>query len=394
MAKILEPDYVADLFRLNLIQLQDKYKKKCDPSKPRIKNLESLKQLRRKYIKDDMEQSPEKRLTGTWESLIKNAEGEAEIHTLHKYAYEMDPTQYPQAVPAIITPTKRSAPKRDYKSIFVFSDTQIDYRRIGDELIPIHDERAMRVARLICADIQPEVIVNCGDTMDMTAYSRFKPDSDHFHATIGPSFQRTHDMYAEYRSDNPKAKIVEVDSNHNVRPRNWMLQNMPQMYNVKQAGAEEEDYPVMSYAFLANLKHVGVEWISGYGSAEYQYAPDLIFRHGTVAVSNGSTAAKVSKLEPEVNVVQGHAHRTETHYRTNRAGKYLASVVVGALCKTTGEVPSYHSAVNDRNQPVHHQEDWSQSVLVINDYGEGNYEFRNVLIHDGVAFYDGKRYEA
>lgn len=381
--------FVKDLFQLTLSELQAKH------GKP--KDAHSLKELKRYYRKKhDMEGAPnEGRLSKTWEvSAFDRVSNEWTTKLNHGYVHnEADSVIYDQAVPARITPSRRRAPVRDFKSIFVFSDTQIDYRRIEDELVPIHDERAMRVARLLCRDIQPEVIVNCGDTMDMAAYSRFKPDSDHFHATIGPSFQRTHDMYAEYRSDNPKARIVEVDSNHNVRPRNWMLQNMPQMYNVKQAGSTEEDYPVMSYAYLANLKHVGVEWISGYGSAEFHYSDDLLFRHGTIAVSNGSTAAKVSKLEPEFNVVQGHAHRSETHYRTMRSGKYLASIVVGALCKNTGEVPSYHSAVDDRNQPVHYQEDWQQSCLEIQDYGEGNYLFNHIPIRDGVAFYNGKRYE-
>ncbi len=329
-----------------------------------------------------------------WDGFIKNKNGEIEYAKLASVSFvpKQDDRRFPQAVAAHITPSRKRPPKRDYKSIFVFSDTQIDYRRIGDELIPIHDERAMAVARLICADIRPNTIVNCGDTTDLSAFSRFKADSDHFHATIGPAFQRTNNMYAEYRADNPQARIVEADSNHNVRLRNWMLKYMPQMYNVKQAGASEEDYPVMSYPYLANLNSVGVDWVGGYGAAEFKYADDLIFRHGTKAVSRGSTAAQVS--DPEVNIVQGHAHRTEIFYRTARDGTPLASVVVGALCKTTGEVPSYYSAVDDRNQVVRYQENWTQSVLEIEDYGGGNYVFHPIPIRNGVARYKGKVYEA
>jgi hypothetical protein len=150
----------------------------------------------------------------------------------------------------------------------------------------------------------------------------------------------------------------------------------------------------MSYPFLTNLQHLGVEWISGYGAAEFRYADDLVFLHGKLATSNGSTASKLSQQNPEVNIVQGHAHRMELHHRTTRAGKYLAAVVVGAACRITGEVPSYHSAVDDLNRPVNHTENWQQGVLVIRDYGEGHYQFDHIPIQHGRAFYNGKEYTA
>lgn len=332
-----------------------------------------------------------KKLVSTWESLTKNADGEAEVHTLHKYLYE--PTEaFPPATPARITPSKRRAVNRNYKTIFVFGDAQIDFRRIGDELVPIHDIRAMKLARYICQHLRPDVIVNLGDTIDLAALSRFKPDSDHFHRTIGPSFQAVHDFYAELRSDNPLARIVEVDSNHNTRLKDNLLKNMPALYGVNQAGTE--GWPVVSYPFLANLDHVGVEWISGYGAAEFQYADDLAFIHGTMATSNGSTAAKLSKANPDRNIVQGHAHRAETHHRTTRHGKQFGAYVVGALCRTSGEVPSYHSAIDDMGQIVKYQEDWQQGCMVIRDYGEGNYEFQHVLFNDGKAYFEGNLYEA
>lgn len=350
---------------------------------------------RKKLMAGEISMPEEPKLVKSWEAAAFNHEtGEWDTTTLHSYDHtnELVPDDY-QAVAANIKPSTRKAPNRDYTSIFVFSDAQVGYRNINNEHIPIHDERAMRVARLLCRDIQPDVIVNCGDTADNAEFSRFKPDSPHFTGTMRHTMQRIHDYYAELRADNPTARIIEVDSNHNVRPRNWMLQNMPQLYDVTPAGTEEE-YPVWSYPFLANLKAVGVEWIGGYGSAEFQYSDDLLFRHGTDAVSNGSTAAKVSKKEPEFNVVQGHAHRAETYHRTTRSGKYLASVVVGALCHTTGEVPSYHSAVDDRNQVVKHQEDWVNSVMEIQDYGGGNYLFHHIYIRDGRSFYNGKEYTA
>lgn len=329
---------------------------------------------------------------------IKNKDGEIEytVPLPHARTGKANLDDFTPAQPARITPTRRKPEVRDHRIIACVSDAQIDYRHLPDgRLEPIHDERALRVATLICKDLRPDEIVALGDMVDLAALSRFSPDSDHFHRTIGPSFQRVHDFYAQLRADSPWAKITEVDSNHNTRLKSFVLKYAPSLYGIKRAGNDEE-YPVLSYPYLANLDKVGVDWVSGYGAAEYVYGleyntPPIIFKHGNSAVSNGSTSAKESKENPEVNVVRGHSHRIETHYRTTRAGHYLASVVCGVLCRTTGEVPSYHSSVDDKGFPVKYQEDWQSGLLVIHDY-EGRYQFDHVPIRDGRAFYDGKEY--
>jgi hypothetical protein len=176
-----------------------------------------------------------------------------------------------------------------------------------------------------------------------------------------------------------------------------MLKNAPTLYGFRRPG-DEDEYPMFTYPYMANLGAVDVDWVSGYGSAEYVYGleydtPPIIFKHGNSAVNGGSTAAKESRENPETNVVRGHSHRVETAYRTTRAGNYLASVVVGAACRITGEVPSYHSAVDDNGNVVKFQENWQQGVMVIYDY-DGEYQYDTILIRDGKANYNGKTYEA
>ena len=331
---------------------------------------------------------------------IKNSEGEIE-YTLplpHARTGRRNPEGmgFEPASPAKITPDRRKPADRPYKLLFAFSDAQIDYRRTDEGLEPIHDERALKAARLLCRDLQPDMIVNLGDTVDLAVLSRFKPDSDHFQRTLGPAFQRVHDMYAGLRADNPNARIVEVDSNHNTRLKNFFLKQAPEFYMFKRPGDEEDAWPTFSYPGLANLKSLGVEWISGYGGAELVYGeeydkPPIVFKHGTSMVSSGSTANKESKDNPETHVVRGHGHRAEMHTRTTRAGNYLSAIMVGTLCSIEGDVPSYHSAVDDRNRVVPNQENWQNGVLVIRDYG-GDYQFDTVFIRKGVAHYNGKEY--
>jgi len=300
-----------------------------------------------------------------------------------------------QADPVNITPSKRKPINRDHKLIVAFSDSQIDYREIDGKLNPIHDERALEVVRLMCQALRPDTIVNLGDTIDLSALSRFDKDSTHFDHSMQPAFNRVHRLYAELRADNPLARIVEVDSNHNTRLKKFMLKNASALYGLKQAGAEH-DYPVMSYPYLANLGAVGVEWVSGYGGAELVYgeeynAPPIIFKHGMytgVSVTN-----KEAIHNPETHVVRGHTHRPEVAHRTMRNGTYLTYMVVGVTCSITGDVPSVYSSVDDRNQVVRTQEKWQQSLAVIHDYQDGTYQFDNVMIHSGIAKYNGKVYD-
>jgi len=132
--------------------------------------------------------------------------------------------------------------------------------------------------------------------------------------------------------------------------------------------------------------------VGGYGAAQFEYAPDLVFKHGDKIRSNGSTADLQSKENPYNNIVVGHGHKAQTHTRTTPDGRYLTAVQVATLCKTTGEVPGYGTAVDDWGNPVHKQMDWQNGLLVIEDYGDGNYNFFHVLIRDGKAYYQGKEY--
>lgn len=345
-----------------------------------------------------------------YQTSMKDADGE--WNTIDQYAMQVKPKtqktdediEYLRAVPAKITPSRRKAIKRDNKKIFVFSDLQAGFRRIlnyetgQEDMVSTHDERAMRVARLLCRDIAPDLIVNTSDSIDAAELGKYDKDSDHFYRTLTPAFQAVHDFYAELRSDNPRARIVEVASNHNERIAKYVLKNIPDMYGLQRA-SDNSKYPVLTYPYLANLEHVGVEWIAGYPSAEFIYGeeygrPPIVFRHGTENSSNGTTASKIMKNHPETHNVHGHDHTSQEAWHTPRNGRPLGSFVVGALCKTTGVVPSYHSSVDDHGQMVHHQENWAQSVMEITDYMNGDYDFKSIMIVDGVAYRDGKRYEA
>lgn len=291
---------------------------------------------------------------------------------------------------AIIRPNRIRAPKRDHKVLFVFSDAQIGYRRIDGELVPIHDENAIRAALQLAKDLNPDFVVDCADTTDFAELSRHPIDSDHFQGTLQPSLQRTHDLFAEFTANTPNAeKRVTVASNHVKRLTDYALKNSPAMYNLKGVG---DKYPALSYPGLLKLDSIGWEYIDGYPGAEYEYKDDLVFTHGTYAVSGGSTANKYVKVNQDRNIVAGHKHSIETQYHTDRRGRIFGAFIVGALCRIDGIVPSYWSSIGE-NKPVTRYENWQNGAMVIRDYGDGNYQFDQIPIRNGVINYNGKTYD-
>lgn len=345
------------------------------------------------------------RLVSTWPTPAFDREkGEWTAYINHKYEYPANPEDgaeiFEAATPAKISPTKRKRAERLGRSILVFGDSQIGYHRLYDEdgqdyLLPTHSEEALNVIAQLNAQLRPDEIVNLSDMVDLGELGRFDPKSDSFHRTLGPAFQRAHDFYAQLRADNPDAKITEVDSNHNARTQKAMMKRYPEWYGFTLPG---EDYPMMSYYRLANLAPLDINWISGYGAAEYVYGeengPPIVFKHGTHSSSSpGATVRKEAQQNPTVNVVRGHGHSHERITQTDRQGNYLNYIQLGTTCQTTGSVPSYHQGVDDFGRPVHGQENWQQQALFIRDWGDGTYQFDTIDIMRGIAHYMEHTYD-
>ncbi len=387
-----------------LYSLKSYYNKKLketDVEKEPTTNVDRVAELLKEF---GIESMPESAEVGFHVGFIKNAEGEIEYtkpmpSVRSKRSGQQLSDFISQADPLRIVPNKVKPPKRDYKLLYVFGDPQIDYRNYDGEEHPIHDESVLEVHRQIVAHYQPETLVNLGDTVDLAALSRFGADSDHFRHSLNPAFNRVHRMYADFRASSPTTEIHEVDSNHNLRLSKFILKNAIELYGIKQAGTSVENYPILTYPFFANLDAVGVKWHGGYGAAEFVYgeeygAPPIVFKHGQITASGASTMVKEARENPYTHVVRGHGHSAETIYKTNRLGQYLAYIMVAASCRLDGVVPSYHSAVDDRGHPVKTQEKWQQGGLLIEDYQDGTYNFRHILIKDGKTIIDGVEFSA
>lgn len=339
------------------------------------------------------------RLSGytEYEMVTKNAEGEAEVHKLRADRYvadggEQDNPFITQAPPVKITPSRAKPLQRDHKVYASIPDEQIGYRNINGELVPIHDERAMKIARMILKDVRPDVIVAQGDTLDFAELSRFAPDSDHFVGTIQASIDRAATWDAELAADHPHAEKVRLAGNHD-RLTKFILKHTMALYGIKRGNATPEEWPLLSIPYLVRAEETGWNYVTGYPANEYQPEDDLVFVHGNKVRSGGSTAELMSKTYPERNVVFGHVHRQESHARTNYLGKYITAITFGTLARIDGIVPSFGNGVDERGQVVERYENWQRGIGIIRKFGVGKYLFETIPIHDDGAYYNGKHYQ-
>ena len=123
---------------------------------------------------------------GTYQALIKNAEGEAEIHTLEKHSVKQRPLpetlDVSQVVPTadrvIIRPSRAKSKARRNKILFDVPDIQMGWRMRENGLMePIHSPEAIDVMLQLAKDIQPDMVVLGGDELDWPEFSRFTSDN-------------------------------------------------------------------------------------------------------------------------------------------------------------------------------------------------------------------------
>lgn len=338
----------------------------------------------------------EKVLVSEWEGLTKNDDGEPEVTTLHKYEYQVPP----EAIKEVLVPPeeelrfrRRKLGKQALKSCetyFIFSDAHIGYRNNNGILIPTHDERSLKLASEIAYDINPDYIVNLGDTVDFADISRWEPDSAHFMGMTQHSIDRAYAFQKEMRESAQHARYIELQGNHDDRIKRMLAKSAQKLLGLKQAGTNAED--IFSYEHLMNLKSLDIEYISGYPAGNFMPHDDIQFRHGSDLKSNGSTAELLSKRYPYHGVIQGHGHKSQTHWTTRPDGHQQPYHMTPILGRTNGVIPGYGTAVDDRGNPVHKQENWQSGISIYQRYPNGASEVRSIMFNDGVAYLDGKEY--
>lgn len=338
----------------------------------------------------------------SYQSITKDEEGEAHVHDLEAMSVVLSPKwaegpEWPvvqPAKPTVIKPPAAPAKVKtsEWKTAVILPDPQIGFRRQEDgSLDPFHDEKAIAVALKIVHNLQPDVIVNLGDTLDLPEWGKYTKEPS-FYFTTQASIDRAHTYLAEQRAAAPGAEIHLIEGNHDYRMTRAILENAMAAFGLRQANAPEA-WPVMSIQHLLRLDELDVNYVGGYPAGEVWINDNLVCIHGSKVKSGGSTAAAVVNGEP-VSVIFGHVHRLEFQSRTQRTRKgplktYAATP--GCLSRVDGAVPSVHSGMDAMGRPLQTWENWCQGLGVVTyQEGDGQHSLELIAINDGMAHVRGQ----
>lgn len=344
------------------------------------------------------------RKVSTSQTLIKNAEGEAEVHDLWHFqfspAFEEGP-QWPvvQPGPKINLPKVTSVKKvkKPYQQAVIVPDVQIGYYRKDDgTLEPTHDESAIAVALAVISDLQPEMIVCVGDNIDFPELGKYRT-SPAFALTTQAAIDRATVLGAQLRAASPKAKIYWLAGNHEERLPNFILDNAKATFGLRK-GDYPKSWPVMSVPSLCRFDEYDIEYRPGYPAGELWINEKLRVIHGTRVKSNGSTA-HIYLNQEKTSVIYGHIHRVETAYKTRRdysGAKTIMAASPGCLARIDGAVPSTKGGIDLDGRPLTVVEDWQQGlgVVTFESSGEHKFSYECMHIYAGWGILRGVEYKA
>jgi predicted phosphodiesterase len=376
--------------------LKDNLKKMQEPSRQSIGKLAQL--LDRQDI--DIDQIGDIKKISVYQSLTKDADGEAQVHDLVGIqispSWETGP-EWPviQPGPTIKLPKSSTTKKKTaLKTCVVLPDMQIGYFRNKDgELEATHDEDAIAIALEITKDINPDLVVMVGDNLDLPELGKYRL-SPAFHQTTQASIDRATEICAETRAAAPNAKISWLAGNHEERLTNFMLDNAMAAFGIKQ-GKHPESWPVLSVPNLCRLDDFGIEYLSGYPASMVWINEHIKVIHGDIVRSGGSTAMAYLKRE-KISVIYGHIHRREWAEMTREdydGPKTVTAASPGCLARIDGAVPSTKGGTDLDGRPLKRHENWQQGLAVVQyEEGDGKFNMEMVTIREGWSLYRDKEY--
>ena len=336
-----------------------------------------------------------------YQSLTKNADGEAETHDLTAIQFSPaweDGPEWPvvQPGPRYRLPARTATTSRNegWRKAVILPDMQIGYYRGADDrLEPTHDEAALEVALAITKDVKPDVIVMVGDNIDAPEFGKYRL-TPAFQRTMQAAIDRATTLCAQLRAIAPEAEIVWLAGNHEERIPNYLLDNASAAFGLRR-GNTPESWPVLSIPYLCRMDETGVDYRTGYPAGHYWINQRLRVIHGDKVASGGSTAHKYLATE-KTSVIYGHIHRREWAERTREdwdGAKTVMAATPGCLARIDGVVPSTKQGTDLDGRPLRRVEDWQQGLGVVTfEEGDGRFVYEQIAIHDGWAQYRGKDY--
>lgn len=195
------------------------------------------------------------------------------------------------------------------RSILVMSDIHVPY----------HDEHALEAAIEYGIKRNADTVILNGDIIDCAALSRHEKTPAQRMGLEG-ELSKTRELMSVIRSTFPKAEIIYNEGNHEARLPAYISAHAPELWTLAQ----------LSMQSLLHLGQYGIKWLS---SMQHLTAGDLHINHGHELRKSGVHVARANFLDACVNILSGHAHRSQEYTHRTMDGKVLAAWNTGCLCQ-------------------------------------------------------------
>ncbi len=326
---------------------------------------------------------------GIWGVHAKDAEGNIQTSYLDKTQITIVPEApvFPVvncAEPRIIQYDRGPVIAKRVDQYVIISDTQIGFLQDPETkaTVPIHDPKAIAVAKQITADIGPSKLAWIGDLMDWPFLSRWTQHDEY--DAVNESIQAAYDHLCEFISASGRRlqeKII-IGGNHDIRPERFLLENNKKAMRVRRA-SDTSRWPVFSQPFLLRYDDLGIHYPGHYPGDHFYLLNELVLTH-----------APPKAKEFQASVIHGHTHhitRSTSVQHSSQGRKTYYNYDIGCLCQT-GENPNPYSLVRTRVPSDRGRTDWSQGIAVVNVIDGEFFSVDQIAINDGRAIYQGQVY--
>jgi len=237
------------------------------------------------------------------------------------------------------------------------------------KLVPFHDRRVLDIFLQILEVVQPDVVELDGDLLDLTVWQdKFLRENKYFQTTQPALYECVFFLQGLVEAS-PRSKKRAHMGNHGLRMEKTLINHVRESCFLR-AVDEVELPPALSVPKLLALHRLGIDWVGNY--------PDDISWLGE--------HIRVSHEQGRYHAVVGHIHRdelvSESRMMPDGSMKRITGYCPGCACHTDGRVPGSTSNSN-----------WRQGVGII-EWSGSHMSVTHIPIQDGVAVWQGKRFEA
>ncbi len=265
-----------------------------------------------------------------------------------------------------VTPKKYTAAKKE--GLF----HSVHY---GDIHFPFHDSRALTIRNKILDFLRPGLVVDHGDTLDCESISRF-PKDPFKRISLADEIKMAATDFGTVHGLTPQANHIWFEGNHEERLKR-LLWKAADARDLGEILTLEGVIEHLSWGNLLGLDDLGWESIP-YPQHKLLFEKMMLI-HGNTVRTQSAYSARAEHDRYGKSGLSGHTHRMGSYYHRDYNGIHSWQEL-GML----GRI---------REDYVAHA-NWQQGMGVVtwsND--RSRWGFEPVMIHEGVGFFRGLRFE-